>query len=49
MAKRSGESTADDLHGWILQSWLRLMKSPNIAIYRYHGIFWDGILSSGVS
>ena len=31
------------------RSCLRLMTSRNTAVYRYNGISWDGILSSGIS
>jgi len=51
MAKRIDESTADHSHGWVLSctSYLWLMTSRNTAVYRYHGISWDGILSSDIS
>jgi len=46
MAKRIGESTADDSHCWIFQ---KLSMIDDVTKYRYHSISWDGILSSGIS
>ena len=51
MAKRIDESTADDSQGWIFaqvvyDSWV--MTSRNIAVYRYDGISWGGVLSPAI-